>query len=62
MSNPEQGGEKPVSKPEVQQNVSVQEGADKVENRGTPKGSRAIGIISLVLVLVVVILSLRYLL
>lgn len=60
MSNPEQQGGQPVSQPETEDNIPVQEGADKVENRPTTKGAWTIGIVSAILVVIAIILVLMY--
>lgn len=62
MANPEQVQDKPVSKPGVESNVSVQDGADKVYDRPGVKGKNTILLISLLLALVVGVLVARYLL
>ncbi len=61
MSNPEQQGGKPVSKPQTEDNVPVQDGADKAEHRPKTKGAGVIGLVSLVLVVLVAFLLIRYL-
>lgn len=60
MANPEQADDKPVSKPGVESNVSVQEGADKVYDRPGAKGRNTILLVSLVLAVIVIVLSVRY--
>lgn len=60
MSNPEQQGDKPVSRPETEDNIPVQEGADKVENRPATKGAGTIGIVSTIVVVVLIILVVMY--
>lgn len=61
MSNPEQIQDKPVSKPGVESNVSVQDGADKVYDRPGARGRNTILLISLLLALIVGVLAARYL-
>ncbi|CAA9577973.1 MAG: hypothetical protein AVDCRST_MAG86-2907 [uncultured Truepera sp.] len=61
MANPEQVQDKPVSKPGVESNVSVQDGADKVYGRSGARGRNTILLISLLLALIVGILVARYL-
>ncbi len=61
MANPEQVQDKPVSKPGVESNVSVQDGADKVYDRPATRGRNTILLISLFLALVIGILVARYL-
>lgn len=61
MANPEQTDSKPVSRPGVESNVSVQDGSDKVYDRPGTKGKGAILWISLLLALVAAVLAGSYL-
>lgn len=61
MANPEQIQDKPVSKPGVESNVSVQDGADKVYDRPGVRGRNTILLVSLLLALIVGVLAARYL-
>lgn len=60
MANPENVDDKPVSKPGVEENIPVQDGADKVYHRPGTKGRGVILLISLILTLVAAILTARY--
>ncbi len=61
MANPEQMEDKSVSKPGVESNVSVQDGADKVYDRPGVRGRNTILLVSLLLALIVGVLAARYL-
>jgi len=60
MANPENVDDKPVSKPGVEENIPVQDGADKVYHRPGTKGRGVILLVSLGLTLVAAILTARY--
>jgi hypothetical protein len=62
VANPEQQGDRPVSEPETERNVPVQDGADKVYKRPHPRGKNVILLTTLVLAVIVIALASRYLL
>lgn len=61
MSNPEERGEKPLSKPQTQDNIPVQHGADQIE-QPPAKGGGTIGIVSAIVVVIAIILVVMYVL
>lgn len=61
MAGPENTQDQPVSKPEVQENIPVQDGADKVYERPGVRGRNTILLVTLVLAVVIVALASRYL-
>lgn len=62
MANPEQIEDRPLSEPETENNVSVQDGADKVYERPAGRGKNTILLVTLVLVIIVTVaLALGYL-
>lgn len=60
MANPENGDDKPLSKPGVEENIPVQDGADKVYKRPGTKGRGVILLVSLGLTIVAAILAVRF--
>lgn len=61
MANPADIDDKPVSKPGTEENIPVQDGADKVYHRPGTKGRGVIMLVSLGLTIVAAILTARYL-
>lgn len=62
MANLEQQRDRPVSAPETERNIPVQDGADKVYERPHPRGKNTILLTTLVLAVIVIALVSRYLL
>ncbi len=61
MANPEHTDEQPLSKPGVEANVPVQDGADKAVERPETKGKGVILWVSLGLTIIAAILTVRFL-
>lgn len=61
MADPESIKDRPISKPEVQDNIPVQDGADKVYERQGVRGKNTILLVTLVLAVVISVLASRYL-
>ena len=61
MPDPEQTDSKPVSRPGVDRNVSVQDGSDKVYDRPGPKGRGPILWVSLILSVIAAVAAVLYL-
>lgn len=59
--NPEQTGDAPLSKPGVESNEAVQDGADKVYDRPKAKGKNTILLVSLLLLIALLFVLSRYL-
>ncbi len=61
MANPENTDDQPLSKPGIEANVPVQDGADKAVERPETKGKGVILWVSLGLTIIAAILTVRFL-
>ena len=60
MANPENTDDKPLSAPGVEENLPVQDGADKAVDRPETRGRGVILLVSLVLTVVAAVLAARF--